>query len=216
MKSTKKQFSPIEFGEMLHHVQNYGINWTNREIYLHSHYSSTEEEGIEYRMATQFIKNLHLLNSINDKKITVHLQTPGGDWNHGIAMFDAVVFSKSPISMIAYGEINSMSGIFFQSAKERIMMPNCSLMIHKGFLALEGNTNAIHSNAMFSRRTDLSMLKIFAEKAVGSPFFKEKKMNVKQIESYIDKKISRVGDWNLTSEESVYYGFADKIFDGKN
>lgn len=50
-------------------VHNYDIDVVDREIYLHSHIGMADEEeaGIEYRMSTQFIKNLHLLNKVDQK-----------------------------------------------------------------------------------------------------------------------------------------------------
>jgi len=212
----KKKVEPeIELGELVNQVHNYDVNLHTREIYLHSHYSAghmDEEGGIEYRMATQFVKNLHLLDFLDDKNILVHLQSPGGDWSHGMAMFDAIEYAKSPVTMLAHGEINSMSGILFQSADKRVMMPHCEIMVHRGFLSLEGITTSVQSNADWNKKTDQTMLKIYAKKAVNGEFFKKKQMSATQVIDYIDKKIKKLGDWNLDAEEAVYYGLCDNIY----
>lgn len=164
----KKKAEPeIELGELVSQVHNYDVNLHTREIYLHSHYSSghmDEEGGIEYRMATQFVKNLHLLDLMDQKNILIHLQSPGGDWSHGMAMFDAIEHALSSVTMLAHGEINSMSGILFQSADKRIMMPHCEIMVHRGFLSLEGITTSVQSNAAWNKKTDQTMLKIYAKR----------------------------------------------------
>lgn len=36
-------------------------------------------------------------------------------------------------------------------------------------------------------------------------------MNNVQVMTFIDKKMGRLGDWNLDAEEAVYYGMADAI-----
>ena len=147
MASKKQQ---IDFSELINQVHNYDLNSFSREIYLHSHYGSSlpeEEGGIEYRMATQFVKNLHLLDAHSQENILVHLQSPGGDWTHGMAMFDAIKAAKSTINILAHGEISSMSSILFQAASKRIMMPSCEFMIHRGFLSVEGVATTVQAIA---------------------------------------------------------------------
>lgn len=219
MMPKKKAEPEIDLSELVAHVHNYDVNLHTREIYLHSHYSAghpDEEGGIEYRMATQFVKNLHLLDLLDETNILVHLQSPGGDWSHGMAMFDAIEHAKSTVTMLAHGEINSMSGILFQSADKRVMMPHCEMMVHRGFLSLEGITTSVQSNAAWNRKTDATMLQIYAKKAVDGPFFKKRKMDIIHVVDYIDKKIKKLGDWNLDAEEVVQYGLADGIFGAKD
>ena len=209
----KKEFL-IDFLELVNQVHNFDLNLAERELYLHSHYSSNydEEGGIEYRMATQFVKNLHLLDQINQNNILIHLQSPGGDWVHGMAMFDAIQFAKSNVNILAYGEVSSMSGILFQSACKRIMMPSCEFMIHRGFLSLEGVASTVQSNALWNKKTDMMMLQIYAKRAVNGSFFREREMSESQVVSFIDRKISKLGDWNLNAKEAVHYGLCDGIF----
>ncbi len=212
MKKSKDEIS-LDFIEVINQAHNYDLNYLNREIYLHSHYSSNDEEsGIEYRMATQFIKNLHLLDKSNHDNILIHLHSPGGDWIHGMAMYDSIECAKSKINIIAYGEVSSMSSVLFQAAYQRIMMPSCEFMIHRGFLSLEGVATTVQSNAAWNKKTDFRMLQIYAKKAVKGRFFRKRNMNENQTIKYIDKKIRKLGDWNLEAEESVYYGFADGVF----
>lgn len=212
MKKNKDEIS-LDFIEVINQAHNYDLNFLNREIYLHSHYSSNDEEsGIEYRMATQFIKNLHLLDKNSHDNILIHLHSPGGDWIHGMAMYDSIECAKSKINIIAYGEVSSMSSVLFQAAHQRIMMPSCEFMIHRGFLSLEGVATTVQSNAAWNKKTDFRMLQIYAKKAVKGRFFRKRNMNENQTIKYIDKKIRKLGDWNLEAEESVYYGFADGVF----
>jgi ATP-dependent protease ClpP protease subunit len=208
-----KKKTSIDFLELVNQVHNYDLNPFNREIYLHSHYSGHDEEsGIEYRMATQFIKNLHLLDQVDDDNILIHLHSPGGDWIHGMAMFDAIQIARSSVNILAYGEVSSMSSILFQAACKRIMMPSCEFMIHRGFLSLEGVATTVQSNAAWNKKTDMTMLQLYASRAVAGPFFRERDMTENQVVKFIDQKIRKLGDWNLSSEEAVYYGLADGVF----
>jgi ATP-dependent protease ClpP protease subunit len=209
----KKKRVQIDFSELVNQVHNYDLNSSTREIYLHSHYSSQDEEsGVEYRMATQFIKNLYLLNRDSEDDILVHLQSPGGDWVHGMAIYDSIKASVSSVNILAYGEVSSMSSILFQAAHRRIMMPSCEFMIHRGFLSLEGVASTVQSNAAWNKKTDEMMLKIYAKRAVNGSFFRQKEMNELQTMKFIDQKIRKLGDWNLSAEEAVYYGLCDGVF----
>jgi len=208
-----KKKSSIDFLELVNQVHNYDLNPFNREIYLHSHYSGHDEEsGIEYRMATQFIKNLNLLDQDAEENILIHLHSPGGDWIHGMAIFDAILVARSSVNILAYGEVSSMSSVLLQAACKRVMMPSCEFMIHRGFLSLEGVATTVQSNAAWNKKTDMRMLRLYAGRAVDGPFFRQNDMNENQVVKFIDQKIRKLGDWNLSAEEAVYYGLADGVF----
>lgn len=215
----KKQPEPeMDLIDFINQVHNYDLNIVEREIYLHSHFGligDEEEGGIEYRMATQFIKNLHILNNVEQKGILLHFQTPGGDWICGMAIYDAIKLSPSPISILAYGEVASMGAVVLQSAYKRVMTPNCEVMVHKGFVSLEGNTSTVQSNAKWNLKINKRMLQILASRCVQGRYFQERKMSEAQVMAYIDKKMNKLGDWNLDAEEAIYYGLADGIMGSK-
>jgi DNA polymerase III alpha subunit len=59
------------------------------------------------------------------------------------------------------------------------------------------------------------MLEIFAERAISGKYFKERKYSIRRTMTFIDQKIRQSGDWYLSAEEAVYYGFADGILGQK-
>jgi len=98
-------------------VQTYGLDVKNRERYLHGYIGNTDEDpGVEYRMAAQFYKNIRLLDSISNLPIIIHMFSEGGEWDAGMAIYDAIALSKSYITIIAYGQASSMSSIILQAA----------------------------------------------------------------------------------------------------
>ena len=75
---------------VLHDIQDYCLDVQRRTIFLHGHISESEEDpGVDYRMSSRLIKNLHLLTGIDDDPITIHLQSIGGEWHEGMAIYDA-------------------------------------------------------------------------------------------------------------------------------
>lgn len=209
-----------ELEQLISDIHTYHINYHTREIYLHSAYSVFDEisgeAGVEYRMATTFIKNLHVLAGQSLSPILVHMHSVGGEWADGMAVFDSIRFSQVPISIIAYAQASSMSGIILQAADYRVISPECDFMIHHGSIAISADSVAAKSTIDVNERLCKRMLSIFAKRAKDGTFFKERKYNENRIKAYLDRKIKDKGDWYLTAEEAVYYGFADAILGDEN
>lgn len=202
--------------QLIGDIHSYNINHHTREIYLHSIAGTTDDEpGVDYRMATSFVKNLHILSQQSRKNILVHMHTIGGNWLDGMAMFHAIRLINAPVTILAYAQASSMSGILLQAADNRILMPDCEVMIHYGSIALSDNSMAVKSaidmNEMYCER----MLTIFARRAINGEYFKNKDFTLEKTKSYIDRKIKQKSDWYLTAEEAVTFGFADGILGEK-
>lgn len=215
MTVTKK--SDLE--QLLSDIHSYGINHHTREIYIHGAYGGShcdeEEPGVGYRMATAFVKNLHVLEAQEQSNILIHLHSIGGEWTDGMAMFHAARFAKSPVTILAYAQASSMSGIILQCADKRILMPDTEFMIHHGSIAVHDNSMAAKSAIDVNERQCKRMLRIFAKRAILSPYFKEREYTEAKVVSFIDRKIKSNSDWCMDAEEAVYYGFADGILGEK-
>jgi ATP-dependent Clp protease protease subunit len=212
MNAAKKSVSAEQ---LISEIHNHHINHLSREIYLHGYVDADEEPGVDYRMATSFIKNLHILGLQNSQNILVHMHTIGGNWSDGMAIFNSIRLSKSPVTIIGYAQASSMSGIVFQAADKRVLMPDCEIMIHHGSIALDDNTMAVKSAVDQNEKYCKRMLQIFAERAVMGAYFNERKYSVRKAMTFIDQKIKQNGDWYLMPDEAVYYGFADGILGEK-
>ena len=194
---------------LLNNLHTYGINLDKREIYLHGYYSQGEDPGVEFKMATTFIKNLHLLESDSHDGILIHMHTGGGEWSDGISIFNAIEFCPCPITILVYGEGVSMGSIILQAADNRILMPDTDFMVHFGEISLEGGSLGVESSVALNKRNNLRMLKIYARKCVGGFFFRD--MREEHIKRYLERKINKLGDWWMTSYEAMHYGFADAV-----
>lgn len=204
--------------QILHDVHNHNINLNLRDIYVHSYYKceTDDEPGVDYRQATTFIKNLHVLDQSPHKPILVHLHSAGGCWDNGMAMFNAVQFATSYVTFLAYSQASSMSGILLQCAPLRVLMPDCHFLMHHGFSYAEGHPFAVKTAADFSDKMCKRMLGIFAERAIAGKYFKSKKgSTVETAYRFFDRKLKEKVDWFLDAEEAVYYGLADHILGEK-
>ena len=201
----------LDPSEILAQVQSFGINLFTREIYLHSHYLGDEEPGVEYRMATTFIKNLHVLDNISSQNILVHMHTVGGEWGDGMAIYDTISAARSPVTILAYAQASSMSGIILQAARKRVLMPNCEFVMHYGSLSLESHSIAAKSAVLWNDTLHAKMLKLFAGRAVAAKAFHD----IAEAETFFDARMKETVDWFLTGLEALNYGLADGIFGTK-
>lgn len=201
--------------QLISEIHTHHINHLSREIYLHGYADAEEEPGVEYRMATSFVKNLHILDMQGSGNILVHMHTIGGNWSDGMAIFNAMQMSRSPVTVLGYAQASSMSGIVFQAADKRVLMPDCEIMIHHGSVSIEDTTMAVKSAVFQNEKYCNRMLQIFAERAIMGRYFKDRKYSVKRTMTFIDQKIRQFGDWYLMPDEAVYYGFADGIYGEK-
>ncbi len=201
--------------QVISDVHSHCISLDSREIYIHSYYREGEEAGVDYRMGTCFVKNLHLLEVQNRKTILIHQHTFGGDWNDGMAMFNAIQFAKSPIVFLCYAHARSMSSIILQAADKRVLMPDCDFMIHYGSICFEGTAVEAESMMNFNEKLNVRMLDIYYSRCKEGPYFKENKMTEKQIKSFFDKKMRHHSDWWMSPGEAVNYGFADGVMGQK-
>jgi ATP-dependent protease ClpP protease subunit len=201
--------------ELLKDFHEYGANIASREIFLHNHYHTEDNEnpGVEYRMSNTFLKNLRAIDMKSDQAITIHMQSIGGYWEDGMAIFDAISMCRSYVTIIAYGQASSMSSIILQAADYRVMTPNAHFMCHYGSTSI----NADYLNAMnvadYERKICDTMFNIYSQRCVNGKFFYEKfgkKPSEKQVKQFLIRKF-KYGDWYLSSDDAVYYGFADSV-----
>ena len=175
------------------------------------------EVGVEPIMASRFVKNLHILmrngkDGNKYKPLLIHMKTCGGDWNEGMAMYDAIKTCPNPIVILNYTHARSMSSIIFQAAAKRVMMPHSYFMFHEGDAMVGGTNKQVREYVKFSEQDQEVMLDIYATamKKQGK-FSKETKTKIKLM---LQELMNQKEDVYLTAKETVSWGLADEIFDG--
>ncbi len=200
--------------DILNDFHNYCINPKKREIFLHNYYSSDDDNpGVEWKMASVFIKNLRALEIKSYDPITIHMHSIGGEWADGMAIFDAIKICNSYITMVSYGQAESMSSIIFQSADSRLITPNTYFMAHYGSTGANGEYLNVQNWVKYEKHICDIMMDIYSNSCVDGKFFKDKygsKPEVDKVKNFLYRKL-KSGDWYITADEAVYYGFADKV-----
>ncbi len=198
--------------EMVYDVHTFNILLDTREIFLSSdqdyHY---DEAMLDHKAANTFIKNLQMLNNKDHDNILVHMITNGGDWNYGMAIYDAIKYSSSYITILAYGHARSMSSIIPQAAKWRVIMPNADFLIHWGTDEISGSHTSVQAEADWSKRSAEIMLDVYAERCKDGQFFKREGMDEKQIRQWIGDQMTKKQEFYMTAREAVDKGFMDAV-----
>lgn len=215
MKCTLRAGGSRVEADILKDFHDFGANIQSREIFLHNHYTSEDSQnpGVEYRMSNTFLKNLRAIDLKSDENIIIHMNSIGGEWADGMAMFDALQMCKSYTTVIAYGQAESMSSIVLQAAKRRLITPNSHFMAHFGSTGTQGDYQSVQNFIKHDKYTCDVMLNIYTSRCIIGPFFKErfgKKPTLPQVKNFLLRKF-KSGDWYLNAEQAVHYGFVDAV-----
>jgi ATP-dependent Clp endopeptidase proteolytic subunit ClpP len=185
---------------------DYGLDVPNRTIYMGSIPSEHDEEsGVDFSMAEYTIKAIHILESLapeGDKPITIIMNNPGGDYYHGMAIYDAIKNCRNHVTIKVFGHAMSMGSIILQAADERILAKNSRVMIHFGTMGLgHTHTKIFIKWAEETKIQDDEMIDVLLEKIrEKNPSFQKKRLQ--ELCNF---------DTILNSSEAIALGLADKI-----
>lgn len=101
---------------------------------------------IESQMATAIIAQLLFLDAQDpDKDIYMYINSPGGEVNAGMAIYDTMNFIKADVQTIVIGLAASMASVLASSGAKgkRFMLPNSQFMIHQPSGGAQGQQTEI-------------------------------------------------------------------------
>ncbi len=153
---------------------------------------------INKESADQVIKQLLVLDGEGEEPIKLFINSPGGDVDAGLAIYDMVRFIKAPVTMIGMGLVASAAVLVLLAvpAERRVGLPNSTYLIHQPMSGMRGVATAIeiHAQRLEKLREKLDQL----------------------IASETGKSVSEVTDnterdyW-MSADEAKAYGLIDSI-----
>ncbi len=95
---------------------------------------------INMESAEKVIKQLLILENESDEPIRMFINSPGGDVNSGLAIYDMVRFIRNDVFMIGTGLIASAATLVLLSvdAPYRLGLPNSTYLIHQPMSEMQG------------------------------------------------------------------------------
>lgn len=178
---------------------DYSVYVPKRLIYIGDDVGSEVDAG----MLELAVKGLTFLDSWAETPITIYLNTLGGDWYHGMAIYDLIRSLRSHITIIVVGYACSMGSLLLQAADLRVMGPHSVMMIHDGTEFLHSDSKSVEAWAKKSRDTRKEMYAIYHERIQMT----RSRFTMKQVEALCSH------DRIFTPLEAISYGLADQILE---
>jgi len=160
-------------------------------------------EEIDTEVASRIIASLLYLNKKSrTREIIVYINSPGGETEGFLAIYDMFQFISAPIKTICIGEACSAAADLLASgsAGKRLILPNAKVMIHSIQADISGSNKEVMEEVTRLKELHSRSIEILA-RHTRQPFEKV----AKDVEH--DK-------W-LTAEEALEYGIVDKILQPK-
>ena len=156
-------------------------------------------------MASKVIQQLVLLEHDDpEKRITVLINSPGGEFHSGFAIYDTLHFVSVPVISVVVGLAASMGSIIPLAAPKgcRFALPHSKFLIHQPLLmGYQGRATDLEIQAKEILRDREKVVEIY-QQHTGR--------NSEDIAKDIDR------DKWMTAEEALKYGLIEKIVSSRN
>jgi len=158
---------------------------------------------IDKELAEKTIRQLLLLEAMNDEPIRIFIDSPGGDADAGYAIFDMIRFVKPQVWTIGMGLVASAAAIIqLASPKERrVGLPNSHYLIHQPLSGIRGVATdiEIHAKELEKLREKINLL-----------IAQETGNQASQVEKDTDR------DYWMNAEEAVKYGLINRVITNRS
>lgn len=92
--------------------------------------SEPEEKYVD---AEEFVRELLYMDGEGKKRIEVWINSPGGRVTGGMAIYGAILKTKTKVDTYCYGIAYSIAGVIFQAGRKRKMADYATLMYHRAY-----------------------------------------------------------------------------------
>lgn len=138
------------------------------------------------------------LRSIGARDLTVNVNSPGGDFFEGVAIYNLLREHKAKVIVRVMGVAASAASVIAMSGDEILMGDGAFLMIHNAWAVAIGNRHDMTATAAILEPFDAAMAKVYSQRA-----------GITQAEAatMMDKET-----W-IGADEAVELGFATGLVD---
>ncbi|TFG64019.1 MAG: ATP-dependent Clp protease proteolytic subunit [Spirochaetales bacterium] len=157
---------------------------------------------INKTLGEKIIRQLLLLEDMNDEPIKVFIDSPGGDADAGFAIFDMMRFVKPDVYTIGMGLVASAAAIILLAAprERRLSLPNAHYLIHQPLSGMRGVATEIEIHARELEKLRQKINVLIAE---------ETGQKIGKVEQDTDR------DFWMNAEEAIDYGLIKGIITGR-
>ena len=133
-----------------------------------------------------------------DKEISIYINSPGGDINALLAIYDTMQYVRPSITTLCYGQAASAAAVLLAAGSpgKRLALPNARILIHQPLGGAQGQATDIEIHAREILKTREQLNRILAERT-GQPLEK------------IQNDTER--DYYMSAAEAQTYGLIDQV-----
>ena len=145
---------------------------------------------------------LYLSSVSSQDKISIYINTPGGQVSSGLAIYDTMQLVAPEIETICTGMAASMGAILLSAGArgQRSILPHARVMIHQPLGGVQGQASDIEITAREILKVKKELYTIISDHS-GKPF--------EEVERDSDR------DFWMTAQEAKDYGMIDEILTRK-
>lgn len=158
---------------------------------------------VDDNMANSVIAQLLFLDAQDpDKDIYLYINSPGGSFTAGLAIFDTMNFIKADVQTIVIGMAASMASVLLAAGTKgkRFALPNAEVMIHQPLGGAQGQATEIEIAARHILKTRERLNQILSE-ATGQPL------------DVINRDTDR--DNFMSADQAKEYGLVDEVMENR-
>lgn len=138
-----------------------------------------------------------ILRSIGEEKdVVVNMNSPGGDWVEGNAIYNMLSDHKGKVQMKVLGMAASAASLITMAGDEILIAKSAFLMMHNMWVGVIGNANDLRAVADMLDPFDVSMAEIYAARSG---------LELKAVQKMMDKETY------INGTDAVDQGFADAL-----
>ena len=141
---------------------------------------------------------LHLQRQDSTTPITLYINSPGGEVQSGLALYDVMQAVSCPIRTVCLGMAASMGALLFIAGDEREILPHSRIMIHDPLIGAGAGGSALSVKA---RADDLMRIRDITAGVIA-------RHSGMSIEHVFELTAS---DTYFEAEEAVEAGLADRV-----
>ncbi len=158
---------------------------------------------VNKELAEKCVKQLLILDQINNEPIKVFIDSPGGDIDAGFAIFDTMRYVDSPVYAIVMGLAASMGAMILLAAEKdkRLGFEHSRYLIHQPLSGIRGVATEIEIHARELEKYRQKINEIIA---------KETGKKIDQVAKDTDR------DFWLDAQEAKDYGLISRIVQKKS
>ncbi|MCJ8346717.1 ATP-dependent Clp protease proteolytic subunit [bacterium] len=156
-------------------------------------------EDVNSKSAKKVIDTLFLLEQDNpDKPIYLFINSPGGEVNSGLAIYDVMEFIKPTVYTIGCGMVASIAAIIFLQPEEknRFSLAHSEYLLHQPLGGMQGTASEIEIHATQIIKTKAELNQLISDKTK---------------KSLEDVKKDTNRDFWLDAKEATAYGMVNKV-----